>query len=240
VCRDIEYDEWFEQPKEVCKTVTILKPKQTFEHKKKCLFHENENGKAPEPKHDHHEHHHGHHEHHGDHGNTHHGNHGTAHLGVSLRNRGQNSNLAASTKVHIGRRRSTSSDQATSSSNRLQLHPSLNGFELHKRRNGKSVASNVTVIKRVDNNQIAETPDKKSALLERNKGNPYKNENKESPVQTFHIGKKISSDDKLTVLLHIEILKTPPKENEKWLARKQYSKGVVQEINTDTAEEKTK
>ena len=46
VCRDIEYDEWFEQPKEVCKTVTILKPKQTFEHKKKCLFHENENGKG--------------------------------------------------------------------------------------------------------------------------------------------------------------------------------------------------
>ena len=44
LCKPIEYDEWFEQPIEECDTVTILKPKQTFEHKKKCLFHENGNG----------------------------------------------------------------------------------------------------------------------------------------------------------------------------------------------------
>ena len=80
----------------------------------------------------------------------------------------------------------------------------------------------------------------KSALLERNKGNPYKNENKESPLQTFHIGKKINSNDKLTELLNIEILKTPPKDNEKNLTRKQYFKGVVQEINDEKTEEKTK
>ena len=46
ICRDIEYDEWFEIPKEDCSWVTMLRPQQTFEHKKKCLFHDNGNGQG--------------------------------------------------------------------------------------------------------------------------------------------------------------------------------------------------
>jgi hypothetical protein len=102
---------------------------------------------------------------------------------------------------------------------------------LHRQRNGKSVNSNVTVIYPLDNNQIAESPDKNSAILERNTGkNPYWRENKASPVQTFHIGKKIPSNDKLAQLLNVEILKLPPKDNQKKVLRREPFKGAVQEI----------
>ena len=46
ICKDIEYDEWFEEAKEDCKPATIRMPNQTFEHKKKCLFHDNGNGEG--------------------------------------------------------------------------------------------------------------------------------------------------------------------------------------------------
>lgn len=244
ICRDIEYDEWFEQPKEDCHNVTIKIPEQIFEHKKKCLFHDNGNGGAPEPKHSHHEYHgdQGHHEHHSGHGTEHHSNHATSHIGVSLNNQEENrqsSNLDV--RAHIGRRRSPSPDQATSSQKLLPIHPSLNGFELHKQRHGKSVVSNITVIYPFANNQIAESPDKNSAILERNTGkNPYWTENKASPAATFHIGKKITSNDKLAQLLNIEILKIPPKDNQKKVLRKEHFKGVVKEIKNEKTAEKTK
>jgi hypothetical protein len=221
ICRDIEYDEWFEIPKEDCSWVTMLRPRQTFEHKKKCLFHDNGNGQAPAPKHSHHGHHHHHHEH--SHGNEDHGDHESARLGSSLSNRRENSHTSnGSNRVHIGIHASPTQKSSLT-------HPSLNGFELHRGRNGKSISSNITTINSTSKNQIPETPDKK-ALLERNAGNPYRKENKTAPAQTFHIGKKLNSNEKLLDLLNIEILKTRPEGKEKLDPRMEYPKALVTEI----------
>jgi hypothetical protein len=101
ICQDIDYVEWFEKPSgDNCYNVTIKTPTQTFEHKKKCLFHGNGNGEAPEPEHEHHE------------DQTDSGNDPVL-LNTREENR-QSSNLDVRIQTHIARRRSPSPDEETS------------------------------------------------------------------------------------------------------------------------------
>lgn len=146
-CQTIEYKEWFERPEIFCENVTISMPNQTFEHKEKCLFphHGSDGGDSASHVH------HAYHDHHG------HANKATGHatkitnqivehigaaVGANSRSNRQARREQTLNRSNQGRKSgikpSSSKDAQKQRIRKRPTHPSIDGFKLQAKRNGKS------------------------------------------------------------------------------------------------------